>query len=78
MLTDGKCKITGTQRINLVDATNNTNVKKAVSQVEKLEKDSWALVKACNPDPEIEKLIKERNKAQKNLPKMKDQLLFLL
>ena len=40
-----------------------------MSQVDKIERGSWALVKAHNPDPEIEKLRKEHNKAQKNLPK---------
>ena len=43
-------------------------------QVDKIESGSWALVKAYNPDPEIEKLRKEHNKAPENLPKMKNSL----
>lgn len=40
LLTEGKCKITGTQRLNLVDATNKNNVKKAMDLVEKMERGS--------------------------------------
>ena len=71
IMMDGKIKITGTQRLNFIDNTNIANAKKAVSMVKKLERGLWALVKACNPNPKLEKLRKERNKLKKSPKKEK-------
>ena len=67
-LTDNKTKIYGTQKFNLIDATNRTYVKKAMSMVEKLERGSWALVRAYDKVDDLDKLRREHNKLQKNLP----------
>ena len=68
-MTDGKVKITGRQKFNLIDATNRVLVRRAMSMAEKLKWGSWALVKAYNKDENVAKLCNQHNKNQKDLPK---------
>ena len=61
-MTDGKFKITGTQKFTCVGATNRIHLKQGIDDLESKPRGSWALVRACNKHPEHENLKKEHEK----------------
>lgn len=54
VMTQGKVRITGTVRMNFVDATNKENAMKAMAEMKDAEQRSWKLVAAFNASLDLQ------------------------
>lgn len=65
-ITDGEIRMTGTIKINNVDAINRVRLKEAIIEMKDAERGSWMLVRAYDKPSDYDK--KRRKRAQQGLP----------
>ena len=60
-MTDNKVKTTGACRLNTIDDANRVNFRKGLQMLEKIERLSYILVRACDAVEDLDKFKRYLN-----------------